>query len=226
MTIDTRMNGIIHAALRRDLDRMALLLEHPDDVSDTRLRALGAHARWLMDVLHEHHTGEDERLFPVMRRNNPGIAGLLDAMEAEHEAIGAAVSVLEDAGARAETGADGSAQALRDAVAGLRQVLDPHLEHEERDLSPVVPQSMTEAEWATFEKSHTNGKKPPELAFQGHWMVDNLDPAGVAVVSSVIPAVPRFIMMRFMGGAYRRRREELWGGTASLAVRSRPASTS
>jgi hypothetical protein len=225
MAIETRMNGIIHAALRRDLDRLALLLGRPDDLSDTRVRALGGHARWLMAVLHEHHTGEDDRLFPVIRRNNPGTAELLDAMASEHEAIAEAVRVLEQAGIKAEAGVPDAAGELRDAVAGLRTVLDPHLEHEERDLVPLVPQSVSEAEWADFERSNTAGRKPPELAFQGHWMIDNLDEASVAVVTGLVPAVPRFLMLRFLGGPYRRRREELWGGTPAEAVRSVPRAT-
>ncbi len=222
MTIETRMNGIIHAALRRDLDRLALLLGQPEDLTDTRLRALGNHARWLMDVLHEHHSGEDDRLFPIIRRNNPGTAELLDAMASEHEAIAEAVHALEAAGAKAEAGVHDAATSLRDAVAGLRTVLDPHLEHEERDLNPLVPQSVTEAEWAAFERSNTEGRKPPELAFRGHWIIDNLDDEGVAVVTGLVPAVPRFLMLRLLGGPYRRRREELWGGTPALAVRSQP----
>jgi hemerythrin-like domain-containing protein len=222
MAIETRMNGIIHAALRRDLDRMALLLGQPEDLSESRVRALGAHARWLMDLLHEHHTGEDDRLFPIIRRNNPATADLLDAMASEHEAIAEAVHALQDAGAKAEAGVPDAAASLRDAVSGLRTVLDPHLEHEERDLSPLVPQSVSEAEWADFERSNTQGRKPPELAFRGHWIIDNLDDEGVGVVTGLVPAVPRFIMMRFLGGPYRRRREELWGGTPALAVRSQP----
>lgn len=224
MTIDTRMNGIIHAALRRDLDRTAMVLDGPQEVSDTRLRAIGTHVVWLMDLLHSHHTGEDEQLFPLIRRNNPDAAALLDDMEAEHAAIAGAVTTLEAAGRRAETGGPGAAEALRDAVAGLRTVLDPHLVHEERDLSPLVPQSVTEAEWAAFEKSNTAGKKPTVLAMQGHWMLDNLDPAGVSVVTSVVPAVPRFVMLRFLGGPYRRRREACWGGTPAAAVPATPLS--
>lgn len=222
MTIDTRMNGIIHAALRRDLDRTAMVLDGTGEVPDARLRAIGAHVVWLMDLLHSHHTTEDERLFPMMRRNNPDLAGLLDEMETEHAAIAAAVTALEAAGRRAEAGEPGAADALRDAVAGLRTVLDPHLVHEERDLAPLVPESVTEDEWAAFEKSNTAGKKPPELAMQGHWMIDNLDPAGVAVVKSVVPAVPRFIMLRFLAGPYRRRREACWGGTPAAAVPATP----
>ena len=143
-------------------------------------------------------------------------------MDAEHHAIGEARSALEQAGRSAEAGQAGAAEALREAVADLRAVLDPHLEHEERDLPRVVVLSVTEQEWAAFEKSNVEGKKPPELAFQGHWMLDNLEPAGAAVVKSKVPAVPRFIMLRFLGGAYRKRRDALWGGTPAETVRSQP----
>lgn len=159
MAIDTRMNGIIHAALRRDLDRTAMVLDGPDPVSDTRLRAIGTHVVWLMDLLHSHHTTEDERLFPVIRRNNPATAALLDEMETEHAAIAGAVTTLDAAGRRAEAG-----------------------------------------------------------------MLDNLDPAGVSVVTSAVPAVRRFLMLRLLGGPYRRRREACWGSTPAAAVPATPAS--
>ncbi len=220
MAIDTRMNGVIHAALRRDLERIAMQVERPDGLSDERLRAIGEHAVWLMGLLHDHHTTEDERLFPAMRGNNPDIGPLLDTMLAEHGAIASAVTTLEEAGRRAESGEEGAAEGLREAVAGLRRVLDPHLEHEERALSPLVPDSMSEEEWAAFEKSNVEGKKPPQLAFQGHWMLDNLDPAGAAVVRKQVPAVPRFIMLNLLGGPYRRRREACWGGTPAADVRA------
>ena len=220
MTIDTRMNGVIHAALKRDLERIALLVERPDDLSPARLQAIGGHAVWLMELLHRHHTTEDERLFPVMRANKPDIGPLIDSMVAEHEAIAAAVTALEEAGRHAEAGEPGAARALGDAVAGLRRVLDPHLEHEERSLSPLVAESVTEEEWAVFEKSNTEGVKPPDLALQGHWMLDNLDPGGVEVVKKQVPAIPRFIMLRFLGGAYRKRFEACWGGTPAAGIRA------
>ena len=220
MTIDTRMNGVIHAALKRDLERIALLVARPDDLSPARLQAIGGHAVWLMELLHRHHTTEDERLFPVMRANQPDIGPLIDSMLAEHAAIASAVTALEDAGRRAEAGEPGAADELGSAVAGLRLVLDPHLEHEERSLSPLVPGSVTEEEWAVFEKGNTEGVKTPDLAFQGHWMLDNLDPAGVEVVKHQVPAIPRFVMVRFLGGAYRKRFDACWGGTPAAGVRA------
>lgn len=220
MSIDTRMNGVIHAALKRDLARIALLTAEPDELSDVRLRAIGEHTVWLMDTLHHHHVTEDERLFPLIREGNPDAGALLDAMVAEHDAIAAAVTTLEAAGRAAEAGEEGAATRLHEGVAGLRRVLDPHLEHEEHSLSPIVPHSVTEEQWAAFEKSNTAGMKPPQMAFQGHWMLDNLDAGGQAVVKSVVPAVPRFVMLTFLGGPYRKRREACWGGTAAADVRA------
>ncbi len=222
MTIDVRMNGIIHAALKRDLDRIALVVASPEQVGDERLRALGTHTVWLMDLLHDHHTLEDERLFPMMRAGNADVGPLIDTMVSEHDAISAARAALEDAGRRAEAGEPGAAEGLGVAVAALRRVLDPHLEHEERALSPLVAQSVTEQQWEAFEKGNIEGRKPPELAFQGHWMLDNLDASGAAVVRSKVPAVPRFVMLRFLGGAYRKRAEACWGGTPATAVRAVP----
>ena len=220
MTVDTRMNGIIHAALRRDLERVALLVERPDDLTEQRLRAVGGHTWWLMDLLHDHHTTEDERLFPVMRANNSDIHPLLDAMLAEHGAIEPAVAAMRDAGRRAEAAEPRAADALREAVAGLRRVLDPHLEHEEGSLSPLVPDTVTDEQWAAFEKSNIEGKKPAQLALQGHWMLDNLDPDGAAVVKNQVPAIPRFILMNLLGGPYRKRFEACWGGTPAADVRA------
>jgi len=219
MTIDTRMNGVIHAALRRDLERIAIVVEGPD-LTRERLRAVGAHVLWLMELLHSHHTTEDERLFPMVREGNPDAGPLLDTMVAEHDAIAAGVTALEEAGRRAEAGDEGAGEALGEAVAGLRRILDPHLEHEERSLSPIVPDSVTEEQWAAFEKGNVEGRKPPELAFQGHWMLDNLDPGGVAVVKKQVPAVPRFVMLTFLGGPYRKRRDACWGGTPATEVRA------
>ncbi|WP_167305773.1 hemerythrin domain-containing protein [Nocardioides euryhalodurans] len=222
MTVDTRMNSIIHAALCRDLDRTALLVDRPSELEPERLTQLGTHLVWMMDLLHDHHTTEDTRLFPAMRANNPAARELLDQMDTEHQAIADAMGALTDAGRRAASGDAGAVDAIRTALPALRTVLDPHLAHEEQELAPLVPQSMGEAEWAAFEKSNTEGKAPPVLAFQGHWMLDNLGDEHAAVVKAQVPAVPRFVMLRLLGGPYRRRRTAVWGGTAAADVRSRP----
>ena len=60
---DTRMMGIVHDALRRDLARARAALAGP--VAPEQRRALAAHVGWMMDFLHEHHRGEDAGLYPI-----------------------------------------------------------------------------------------------------------------------------------------------------------------
>jgi hypothetical protein len=84
---DTRMMGIVHAALKRDLLRAQRVLEEDPPPLGRQREALGRHVVWMMDFLHAHHTSEDEGLWPLVRRRNPAAAQLLDSLEADHARI-------------------------------------------------------------------------------------------------------------------------------------------
>jgi hypothetical protein len=59
---DTRMMGIVHGALHRDLVRIRRNITTEPYPQGRQRRALGEHVVWPMEWLHEHHTGEDEGL--------------------------------------------------------------------------------------------------------------------------------------------------------------------
>ena len=59
-----------------------------------------------------------------------------------------------------------------------------------------------------------------QLADEGHWLVDNLDPERRDFVVHLVPAVPRFILLNFLGGPYKKKATLLWGGTPAAAVPS------
>lgn len=108
-----------------------------------------------MDFLHHHHEGEDTGLDPMVRRKDPSLAPLLDAMDAEHHRITPAMDELT-AAARAWSSDPGAQDRVLAAVAALRAVLDPHLRHEEEEeeeVMPLVQRSVTEREWADWERS-------------------------------------------------------------------------
>ena len=167
MPIDTRMNAIIHASLRRDLDRASLLLDEPTQLPPERLQLLGTHVMWLMDLLHDHHTTEDSRLFPVVRDHDPEAGPLLDAMDAEHQAISDAASALHRAGRRAEAAEPGAANAIRTAIIELRAVLDPHFEHEERALPPVVARCVPVRSGARSRRATSRARSRPSWPSRG-----------------------------------------------------------
>lgn len=216
---DTRIMGVVHSALRRDLARARAVLSM-DRLPDARRVALAAHLQWMMDFLHHHHRGEDDGLYPLLLAESPATAGILHEMDREHLAVhpdmervrAAAARLAEDPSVQSETLA---------AVSSLEASLLPHLEREELELMPLVSAALTERQWDDWDQEFNVRPKPKkQLAEEGHWLLDGADEEGHAVVSAVVPAIPRFIILNFLGGPYRRKRAALWAGTPAQDIPS------
>ena len=115
---DTRMMGIVHSALRRDLVRARLVLAEPTPLTGERRTALADHVRWLMDFLHHHHTNEDDGLYPLVLEKNPAAGELLAVMDADHHRITPRILELDVAARSYRAGKDGSDAALLAALEG------------------------------------------------------------------------------------------------------------
>ena len=209
---DTRMMAIVHGALRRDLLRgreVAATSPYPEG---RQRKALGEHVVWLMDFLHAHHTGEDEGLWPVVRAKNPAAGPLLDSLEADHLRIEPAAAALRSAGVRyAASSEDDTRADLVTALDDLAVELFPHLDREVAEAMPVVSATITDGEWrAIDQKYNLKPKSLAQLGFEGHWLIDGIDPAGHDVVVHTVSAVPRFILLHGFARAYRRRRATVW----------------
>ena len=181
---DTAMMGIVHSALRRDLTRTAEAISSEPPPGDEQRQAIAKHVTWMMDFLHRHHLGEDDGLWPLVRQREPLAGALLDEMDADHARI---APQLESVTAAAKHyGSDSSPQAkesLLADIASLRDVLDPHLQREEQETMPVVSRALSNAEWEAFNQEHyIKPKSKKQLGQEGHWLIDNIDPPGYAVV--------------------------------------------
>ncbi len=209
---DTRMMGIVHDALKRDLLRARqVLLASPAPRGRQRV-ALGKHVTWMLDFLHAHHSGEDAGLWPLVRRRNPAAAELLDSMEADHARIAPAADAA-DAAAReyTTTMGDSSRVALVDALDRLVEVLVPHLDREVAEAMPVVAASITNREWDAVEQEHNiKTKTTRQLAMEGHWLLEGIDAEGYEVVVHKVPAALRLILLHGFGRAYRRQAAARW----------------
>ena len=68
---DTRMMRIVHAAFHRDLARLRVMLTAAPAPGGGRRKALAGQVLWLMEMLHSHHQGEDDGLWPLVRERDP-----------------------------------------------------------------------------------------------------------------------------------------------------------
>jgi len=209
---DTRMMGIVHGALRRDLLRAREVAGTEPYPTGRQRRALGEHVVWLMDFLHAHHTSEDEGLWPAVRAKNPDTAVLLDSLEVDHRRIEPAAAAVRAAGsAYAASLGDVEQAALVAAIDELGEVLFPHLDREVSEAMPVVSQTITDGEWRAIEQEHNiKPKRLSQLGFEGHWLLDGIDAEGYAVVTGTVPAIPRFILLHGFARPYRRRMASVW----------------
>lgn len=222
---DTRVMGIVHAALRRDLERTREVLTAASAPEGPQRQAIARHVLWLMDFLHHHHTGEDDGLWPLVLQRDPSATPLLDSLEADHTRITPAAEGLT-AAARAYTASasDGARTALVAALDRLAEVLFPHLDREVDEGMPVVSAAITEREWRAWDKKYNiKGKSPLELGLEGHFLLDGLGPDDRLVVEHLVPPIPRFLLIHGFGWLYRRQARQRWqtpAGTRAVATRA------
>ena len=129
MAVDFAMNGMMHRAFLRELDRVQGFVESGDTPAARR------HYGFFSDLLHQHHEGEDTFLFALVRERStdPDALATIDALEAEHEQLHAALDTCDD-------DFSGSGPLPADTVAdlkALRMVLAAHCAHEEADVRAV-----------------------------------------------------------------------------------------
>ena len=221
---DIRIMGIVHDALRRDLDRAVTVLSTDPVPEGPQRRAIGEHVRWMMGFLHAHHDSEDAGLWPVMRARRPDVASLISALESDHVAI---APLIDACGAAADeygrSTTDSSRVVLLERLERLQEALVPHLRREEDELMPLVSIAVTDAEWRALEKEHNlRHKSLSQLGFEGHWLLDGLDPERRQVVVHLVPAVPRLVLVHGFARSYRRKAAACWGPADANGYRPAP----
>src|SRR3954470_20531161 len=128
MTEPMTMNRLIHAAVRRDLDRLSTGLSQMTDGDRTRGQELErAYANLRRELTH-HHEGEDAYVWPMLAKLGAD-ADLLATMESEHAAM--AQALAETGAAMTAVAASGSAADAATARASLihtQDVVERHLD--------------------------------------------------------------------------------------------------
>ena len=203
------MNRVIHAAVRRDLDRLSTALDQMPDGDRARGRALCRAYQNLRAELTHHHEGEDTHIWPMLAA--VGIdQELLDAMESEHAAMAEAL-ILTGAAmtAVAASGSAADAAAARGSVEQTRDIVERHLRHEETELEPQLAPHHGSPAWRAVEKKLRD--QPPAVAGRFFaWITDGMSEEHRSFLRATVPAPVVAVLARVFGRRYYREIAPVW----------------
>ncbi|MDQ1695662.1 MAG: hypothetical protein QOJ03_1015 [Frankiaceae bacterium] len=146
--IDTSDMIQLHRVFRDALGAAAPLVGSvlADDVE--RAELVGSYYFNVLELLHAHHDGEDELVWPRLIERSPADADTIRRVAGQHEGVLTSLRTAQArlAGWRADPQVDSGAH-LAAALATLGAELAVHLDEEERVILPIASQHMTAPEW-------------------------------------------------------------------------------
>jgi iron-sulfur cluster repair protein YtfE (RIC family) len=87
-------------------------------------------------LLHSHHGGEDDLLFPAVRRAAPHLDAVMDRLESDHREVASLLAEIEALADDLER--EPARHALVDVLNRLSAELLEHLAYEEETIGPVL----------------------------------------------------------------------------------------
>lgn len=193
------MNTNLHRSFVREVARLRKAVRRVD-LTDERARAgLVRRFEFFSGTLHHHHEGEDQYLFGKVRvRATPEEVVVLDAMEAEHEALNAALTALDED--FHTLGPDSDGDQIAADFDELEVVLNNHCAHEERHGVKIIERYITDDDLKQFMK-FTRARKDSMMVLA--WVCDGATPAQVSSTWSMMPSFVRVFVKPISTRKYR-----------------------
>jgi hemerythrin-like domain-containing protein len=155
---------INHRSMRGDARRFADVTRAIADGSlpgtPGRARAIQQYLTNLCDGIHHHHQAEDDVLWPVLRETAGAEVDLAELTD-DHKQLDPLLDrVRAEATALTDAPADRDAAGrLSDTLATLRDLLDEHIDDEERTVFPVIRRYVNHDQWQQVENAVRKGSK-------------------------------------------------------------------
>lgn len=195
---DVSMNTNLHAAFKREIDRLSAGVNATNMANPDARDRLARRYEFFSLTLHHHHEGEDTYLFERCKpRATPEEAAVLEELEAEHAELLTVLSGLDKqfAQLRADTHKD----QLTSQLANLREVLSAHCAHEEADGMSIVQRYVTEADVKEFMKFTRTGET---ASLTLPWVCDGADAHVDGQVWGMLPPPVRLFVKPMMTRKY------------------------
>ena len=145
----TEEMAVIHRIFRRGFPLMAELVRQTPTGATVRSEAIAAHLDFLLSGLHNHHSGEDENVWPLMLERVAPQAELITRMEEQHEVVAERSERVRNLlQSWRRTASDG--ELLATALDEFTAALVEHLDDEEANVVPLLRAHLTADEWSRF----------------------------------------------------------------------------
>ncbi len=148
---DTHEMVVIHRAFRRECRLLCELIAAVPDGDTKRATTLARHLAWYQTGLTNHHHGEDELLWPILRERAGVDEAIVTRMERQHAQVAYTLArALETLPAwQASASADRRNDIIR-ALSSHGHTLVEHLDDEESHLLPLAALRLTGLEWTAL----------------------------------------------------------------------------
>src|SRR3954454_10601634 len=191
---------IAHAGMRQEFGLLAAAAHEPMDPE--RHQLWESQVALVLDVLHHHHTAEDDTLWPMLRARAPEAVPTLDRLEADHARIDPML-----------TGAADTTRPLAeraDLLDGLHVLLNTHLDLEENIAVPLIREHVTIEEWEALGERAVRDMGRRRIPTIYGWYASAGSAEQVAAALASVPAVARVLFRLFWWPAYQRRARRLY----------------
>jgi len=139
---------IIHNMFRREFALMPGLVGAVVAGDHDRAQIIGDHVQAVIALLHDHHTHEDEDIWPLLLDRCTRAARLVGLMQGQHQQVATLLHEVDDAlSIWRDAVTVESREALADVLGRLIPALKEHLSAEEDRVVPLMAQYITIAEW-------------------------------------------------------------------------------
>lgn len=169
MTVDhqTDMTEMyaIHDCLRHEFAKLPLTVKAVAEGDSDRAAVVGGHVLLMTAILHAHHDGEDELVWPLLEERAPEHAGLITEMEGQHEAMLVSVESAQEQ-ARAWMASPGVLErsSLHTTLIKLEKELLHHLAMEEQEVVPLISRDLSKEEFSAVGEHSRASLAPEQLA--------------------------------------------------------------
>jgi hemerythrin-like domain-containing protein len=211
--IDTREMVVVHTAFRRELGAAPALVRGVAAGDLPRAEVVAEHVQLLLEMLHHHHVGEDELLWPKLLQRVPAeLTATVLLMESQHELIAAE---LEAAQAALPSWRAAAAVTVRERLASALERLHPllveHLVAEEQEILPLAARALTQQEWDELGERGMAGIPKAKLPMVFGMLMAEGDPEVLRAMIGHAPLLPRLLVPRIAPRAYGRYTRQVQG---------------